>query len=247
MLLTLPLNFGERPCDRTLLALLRDHPRSAILWSAFLVWKDFGIARDDRREVPLDHAQRMASPAVAIIEQFCGWDGLAGAFVEAAITAGFFTLTPVTDTTAELVLVDFFPANHSGARDITNSKLGGIAKGVNAARKGAERSTREQLDMFAQSSHPLLAEHGRAELRSALLFIHQVCNVLRRQKPASAEWQATLTVKALDILNHHNPAAIEAAFKWFIANRDSQEIPPRLDFILDRFDEFVKKGQRDFR
>ena len=145
MLLTLPLNFGERPCDRTLLALLRDHPRSAILWSAFLVWKDFGIARDDRREVPLDHAQRMASPAVAIIEQFCGWDGLAGAFVEAAITAGFFTLTPVTDTTAELVLVDFFPANHSGARDITNSKLGGIAKGVNAARKGAERSTREQL------------------------------------------------------------------------------------------------------
>jgi len=31
------------------------------------------------------------------------------------------------------------------------------------------------------------------------------------------------------------------------SNRDSQEIPPRLDFILDRFDEFVKKGQRDFR
>ena len=145
------------------------------------------------------------------------------------------------------MLVEFFPANHSGARDITNSKLGGIAKGVNAARKGAERSAREQFDMFAQSSHPLLAEHGRAELRSALLFIHQVCNVLRRQKPASAEWRATLTVKALDILNHHNPAAIEAAFKWFIANRDSQEIPPRLDFILDRFDEFIKKGQRDFR
>jgi hypothetical protein len=230
-----------------LLALLRGTPPSSVLWSAFLVWKDFGIARDDRREVPLEERARSSSPAVAIIEQFCGWEGAAGAFVAAAIAARFFTLTPITDNVAELVLVDFFPANHSGARDITNSKLGGIAKGVNSARKGAERSTREQLDMFAKSSHPLLAEHGRAELRTALLFIHQVCNVLHRQKPASAEWQASLTVKALDILNHHNPAAVEAAFKWLIANRESQEIGDRLDFILDRFPEFIKKGQLDFR
>jgi len=247
MNLTLPLNFGERPCDRLLLALLRDTDATLVLWSAFLVWKDFGIARDDRREVPEDPAARQRSSAVAIIEAFCGWRGEPGAFVEAALEAGFFSLVTAGSGVAELVLVDFFPANHSGARDISNSKRGGIAKGVNLARKGAEQDTREQLDFFARSGHSLLDTHGKAELSAALLFIHQICNVLKRPKPASAEWRATLTLKALEVLNRHGETSRDAAFKWFVANRNSQEIPPRLDLVLNEFDSFVTKGLRDFR
>lgn len=246
MNLTLPLNFGERPCDRLLLARLRPATPAAVLWSAFLVWKDFGIARDDRRLVPVAERERRGCSAVAIIEQFCDWQGDPGAFVESAIEAGFFRLAPISAEQAELVLVDFFPANHCAARDISNSKLGGIAKGVNLARRGAEAAADAQLDMFASQRHSLLEAHGKAELREALLFIHQICNVLRLAKPAAAEWQRALTVKALDVLAKHGEPAIESAFKWFVANRGSQEIPPRLDFILDRFEEFVAKGRRDF-
>lgn len=252
MTLTLPLNFGERPCDRSLLALLRVSPadvtmRSVVLWHAFLVWKDFGIARDDRRAVPRDAAARAQSHPVAIIEQYCGWPGDPGAFVEAAIRAGFFTLAPVDDATAELVLVDFFPANHSGARDLSNSKLGGISKGVNIARRTSESAADEQLDFFAKTANPMLDSIGKAELREAVMFVHQLCKILKRNPPASREWAEALTVKALDVLNRNSAQDLDCAFKWLFANRSSQEIPPRLDFLLDRFSDFVAKGTKDFR
>ena len=269
--LTLPLNFGERPCDRSLIAYLRqpgstDHgPRtidhgqqtadngqrttdpSSYLWAAFLVWKDFGIARDDRRTVPLNSADRRVSHPVSIIEQYCGWDGAAGSFVEAAILAGFFLLSPVDEATAELVLVDFFPANHSGARDISNSKLGGISKGVNIARKQSLAAADEQLDFYAKTKNPMLETIGKTELREAVMFVHQVCKILKRNPPASKEWAEALTVKALQVLDHHSSGDIDLAFKWLLSNRSSQEIPLRLDFLLDRFPDFVAKGNKDFR
>ena len=246
MNLTLPLNFGERPCDRMLLALLRDSPPSSVLWSAFLVWKDFGIARDDRREVPLEPSARRASPAVAIIEQYAGWAGDGGDFVEAAITAGFFVLAPAGPDTADLVLLDFFPANHGEARQISNSKLGGIGKGLNLAAARAEGSAKEQLDFFSQNKNPLLESYGKDDLKAALLLVHQVCNMLHRPHPVAEEWRAELTVKALDILSRFSVVDREVAFKWFIANRESPEIPPRIDLVLNSFADFVVKGQRDF-
>ncbi len=247
MNLTLPLNFGERPCDRMLLALLRPHPPAAILWSAFLVWKDFGIARDDRRAVPLSPAGRRQSPAVAIIESFAGHTtGQPGDFVEACITAGFFTLSAVGPDTADLVLTDFFPANHGEARQISNSKLGGIGKGLNLAAARAEGSAKEQLDFFQQTRNPLLDAHSKADLSAALLLVHQLCNMLHRAHPVAEEWQAALAVKALDVLTATAESDREVAFKWFIANRESPEIPPRIDMVLNSFADFVAKGQRDF-
>jgi len=213
----------------------------------FLVWKDFGIARDDRRAVPLDPARRAASQPVAIIEQYCGWEGEPGAFVEYAIRAGFFTLAPVDGGSAELVLVDFFPANHSGARDISNSRLGGVSKGVNIARRVSAAAADEQLDFFAKTSNPMLETIGKTELREAVMFVHQICKILRRNPPASREWAETLTVKALGVLDNHSEADVDCAFKWLFINRSSQEIPPRLDFVLDRFPDFVAKGTKDFR
>ena len=111
------------------------------MWAAFLVWKDLGTARDDRRRVPLDPAARASSPEVSII--------------------------------------------------------------------------------------------------------HQVCNVLHRNPPHAAEWKATLLAKALHILNRHTAADIRHLMRWFVVNRDSQEIPPRLDFILDAFDSFLDRARRE--
>lgn len=248
MNLTLPLNFGERPCDRTLLANFRPpaDQRAGLLWMALRVWKDFGIARDDRRTVPLDEAARRQCQAVAIIEQFIGFEGEAGSFVENAIQAGFFHLVALDEATAELILVDFFPANHSVARDVSNSKLGGLSKGVNIARREAATSAKEQLGLFEQSNSPVLREHGRERVKDALFLVHQICRILRRQPPVAAEWKDTLAGKALTVLDGHTETERETVFKWLAANRNSQEVPPRLDFLLDRFAEFVAKGRRDF-
>ena len=57
----------------------------------------------------------------------------------------------------------------------------------------------------------------------------------------------TLTVKALAVLNATSASDLDATFKWLLANRASQEIPPRLDFLLDRFPEFLSKALKDFR
>ena len=249
--LTVPLNFGERQCDRMLLHELRSSGSSPemkclVRWMAFLVWKDFGIARDDRRSVPVDSVSRAICPAVIIIEQYIGWEGKPGQFVEAAIAAGFFQLVPLDASSAELVLVDFFPANHSHARDITNSKLGGVNKGVNIALRHAETATAEQLTLFQKTRSTLLDAHSKPDLKAALLLIHQICKVLKRPAPIAEEWQEALTVKALDVKKRHGEAAIQDTLRWFVANRDSQEVQSRLDFILDRFDEFAAKGKRDF-
>jgi hypothetical protein len=252
MNLTLPLNFGERPCDRALLANFRVAPgnlerRNYILWMALLVWRDFGIARDDRRTVPQDAAARATSQTVAIIEQFIGFAGEPGRFVEFAIDAGFFTLVPIDEATADLVLVDFFPANHTTARDISNSKLGGISKSVNIARREAEARSKEQLGLFERTDSEAVRKHGKERFKEALFLVNQICRILERQPPVAAEWKDVLVPKALGVLDTHTAEEREVAFKWFVANRASQELPPRMDFILDRFAEFVTKGRRDFR
>ncbi len=252
MNLTLPLNFGERPCDRALLANFKvSHgdliQRNYILWMALMVWRDFGIARDDRRAVPRDAATRAASQPVAIIEQFIGFVGEPGRFVEFAIDAGFFQLIPIDEATADLVLVDFFPANHTAARDISNSKLGGISKSVNIARREADIRTKEQLGLFERTESDVIRQHGKDRVRDALFLVHQICRILGRQPPVAAEWKEALAPKALAVLDTHTEEEREVAFKWFVANRGSQELPPRMDFILDRFAEFVTKGRRDFR
>lgn len=251
MNLTLPLNFGERTCDRALLANLRVRPsdvaaRSITLWMALMVWRDFGIARDDRREVPLDAHERAACQVVAIIEQYIGWEGRPGEFVEAAIKAGFFNLVPTSEQSGDLVLVDFFPSNRSEARQISNSKLGGISKGVNIARRDAEAGAREQLGLFEKSNNPVLQSYSKEQIKEALFLVHQICRILRRQPPVANEWREALAQKAMAVLAAHTEAERDAAFRWFAANRGSQEIPPRLDFILDRFGDFVTHGRRDF-
>ena len=95
--------------------------------------------------------------------------------------------------------------------------------------------------------NPLLETVGKSELREAVMFVHALCKILKRNPPASREWADTLTVKALAVLNATSASDLDATFKWLLANRASQEIPPRLDFLLDRFPEFLSKALKDFR
>lgn len=251
--LSLPLNFGERPCDRVIVGKLSipvDNPqvsRGHVLWALMQIWRDFAIARDDRREVPLDAAARAKDDAVTIIEQFAGWWGEPGAMVEICIAAGFFTIVPLDEARAELVLTDFFPANHGNTRGISNSSLGGIKKSVRLAGEAAEEAAKEQLNLFQASGNELVNEFGAQGLERIMIFVHQLCGVLGRPAPKSNEWKAAIVPKAAQVLNTHMQADIHRSFCWFKANKSSQEIPPRLDFILDTYSTFIEKARKDFK
>lgn len=251
MNLIIPVNFGERQCDRMLLSKLRTSEsnaewRSYLLWMMLQVWRDFAIARDDRRLVPKDERARRQCDAVLILEEYCGWNGDPGKFVQAAIDCGFFQLVSVDAENSELVLVDFFPANHAAAREITSSKLGGISKSINIARRAAQEQSTEQLGLFERTNDPVLKEHGKDRVMSALFLVCQICRILGWKSPESAQWRDSLTVKALAVLDSTTELERELACKWFVANRKSQEIPTRIDFVLDKFGEFVTKAHRDF-
>lgn len=252
-----PLNLGERPCDRALADSLMfsspQHPAAqpleedAVFLMTWRVWKDFGIARDDRRIVPLDPADRALSPPVRIIERYAKWPGKPGAFVQAAIDAGFFLLVKVDAATAQLILTDFFPANRTGASDMNASKIGGSTKARNHAMRQAKTGADEQLQFFRKSDHSLLRDRDATDVKDGLLFIHQLCGVLRKQVPQAQEWQDQLLTKALAVRAALSQEAIERTFTWFIARRGSQEIPDRLDFILDQFVEFSVRAEHEIR
>lgn len=244
--LILPLGFGERPCDRLLSASLSLPPESS-LGLMLRVWRDFAIARDDRRSVPRDPEARASSAAVRIIESFIGWTGEPGAFVAAGVAAGFFTLLPIDEVNCQLVLVDFFPANRSGALDLSASRLGGTAKSVNSAIRKAKAGADEQLDFLRQSGHDLLRGRAEKDVSAGLLFIHQLCNVLKQPVPQAKEWKEELLVKALDVKSGHDAAAIDRTFRWLVLHRGSQEIPDRIDFVLNAFPDFAARAAREIK
>lgn len=247
-MITFPQNFGDRPCDRVFLRKLAAPgcPAAALLWMLFLVWRDFGTARDDRREVPLDPAARADSDAVAILEAYVGWPGAPGRFIETGVAAGFFSLVPVTETAAELILTEFFPANASASSGVSNSELGGVMKSLGKARLLSEAETSDQLRLFEAQGGVVVADASPAQVKAAVLLIHTICNTLRRAKPASEAWKSTLLAKAVHVVKTFPQTDRDLVLKWFVKSRDSQLIPGRLDFVLDQFETFVAPARKTF-
>jgi hypothetical protein len=197
MTLTVPINFGHRQCDRLLVRALATNPgreRETVLWMMFLCWQDYATAREDRRNVPLDASLRAVSPSIVILEEFIGWKAEAGGFVAAAIEAGFFLLTPVTDDEAELILTDFFPAN-AVASNLTNSERGGVSKAFNTGMARAEVAAADQLKLFKAQPGPLLPDASEREIKAAILFVHSISQALRRHPPADDVWKQTILAR----------------------------------------------------
>lgn len=245
--LILPLNFGQRPCDRDLADILAPKANEAevLAWS-LLVWKDFAIARDDRRSIQLAEGLEKAR-TVRTIERFIRWPHGPGGFVIAAIEAGFFSLVRHDTEQAELVLADFFPANRIGAIEVSGSRIGGARKSVRHAKRQAESSVVEQLDFLKRSEHPVLAARSSGDVRAAMLFVHQFCNVLKKPFPQSQEWHAELVGKAVRILTAYDDPQIEKVMTWLVMHRDDQEMQSRTDFLLDAFDSFVERSSKEIR
>lgn len=248
-MISFPQNFGERQCDRVFLRKLGvaapGVPAASLLWMLYLVWRDFGTARDDRREVPLDAAARADSDAVAILEAYIGWPGGPGRFIETGIAAGFFSLVAISEAQAELILADFFPANSSSS-GISNSELGGVMKSLGKARLQSEAETSDQLRLFESQGGVDIPDATPQQVKGGVFLIHSICNTLKRAKPASEAWKSTLLAKAVAVVKEHPDGDRDLVLKWFVKNRGSQLIPTRLDFVLDQFGSFLVQARKTF-
>lgn len=245
--LSLPLNFGHRPCDRLLVRSLcsSEESRFKILWMAYLVWQDFATAREDRRDVPADPAARATSPAVDILESYIQWDGQRGGFVDHAITAGFFLLVPISEEKAELILADFFPANASSKR-ISVAEMGGIGKSFARVVVNAEACASDQLQLFKANNVQPVEGASSKEIKAAATLIHSVCLALKLATPKSEEWKGTLMEKAVHLVREHGHAERECVLRWFIKNRSDQRIPARIDLVLNSFPTFIEEARHAF-
>lgn len=241
----LPLYFGERPCDRQMMAILSEKDADYMLACMVRVWRDFAIARDDRRDVPTDPAARRKCAAVKVIEDFARWSGAAGDLVEAGIEAGFFTLVQVENGTSELILADFYPSNRPNAKSLGSSRLGGINKSVNRAQNEAQREADAQLEIFARSG-ALLEGVPKADVRAGVVLVNMVCGVLKLPRPQAQEWRESLVKKAIEVGKRYDAASIQRLMRWFVANREDPNIPKRMDFVFDRVDEFINQANREF-
>ena len=146
--LILPVQFGERPCDRELVMSLagKGVGKLEALGLMLMVWKDYALARDERRLVPADASARSASPAVRIIEEYIGWKGEGGGFVAAAIEAGFLVLVPHDrDGSLWMVLLDFFPANQAASTGVSQQKNAARERHAKAAEGDAMKQADEPL------------------------------------------------------------------------------------------------------
>lgn len=248
MTLTVPINFGHRQCDRVLIRALAafNLDREAILWKMFLVWMDFGTAREDRRNVPADPADRAASATVAVLEEFIGWKLKPGEFVKAGIDSGFFLLTPVSEDLSELILADFYPANAS-ATTLTNSEAGGISKSLRGVKLKAEAAASDQLTLFRSTGGIPVEGVTEKQVKQALLLVHSICQSLKRASPTDEVWRQTILAKALDLIKETDESERESVIRWFIKNRSSQRIPIRLDLVLDQFKSFIPEAVQTFR
>lgn len=247
MTLTVPINFGHRQCDRVFIRALAafGFDRESMLWKMFLVWMDFGTAREDRRQIPAPEDQRATSATVAVLEEFIGWKGGAGEFIRAGIDSGFFILTPLSEELVELVLADFFPANASATR-LTNSEHGGVMKSYRNVKTKAEAAAADQLTLFRSTGGIAIDGADEKQIKRALLFVHSICQSLRRAAPSDEVWRQTILAKAIEIIKASDERERESVIRWFIKNRDSQRIATRLDLVLDQFTSFIPEAIQSF-
>jgi hypothetical protein len=250
MNLTLPLQFGERPCDRQLILslLALGLGKLEALGLMLMVWKDYALARDESRLVPADPAARAASPSVRIIEEYIGWKGEGGGFIAAAIESGFLVLVPHAREDARwMVLPDFFPANQPAATGVSQQKNAARERHAKAAEGDAMKQADEQMKLFIATKSPVIQGVAQGDAAAALTLIASIANTANVPMPGEGEWRNSLITTAFEAKLRHKPDELRNLYKWLADNRGSEMIPRRIDLILADLPRLIDLARRDYK
>lgn len=245
--MSLPLLFLGRPEDREFIFLVTEEfPNITEDFAAlclFRIWQDFAIQGDRIRSVPYTSEARAGSSTVRVLEDYCGWKragGVTGRMVDLAIASGFLKLVPAGEDLANLVPVEFARIQGKGAGQGGSEVMPWIKGTRRKARLDSEKfavgAVDETLDLFRRNENPILSDLPEERLRHATQLIFQLCRIMKWQRPVDATWTRELLQRADHICTRHGQAAINDRLEWLVGNRDTDEIPPRIDLFLSAWD-----------
>lgn len=240
--ISIPLLFLDRPEDRGFVMLAIERHSSMTHDFArlclFRIWRDFAMQGSRIRTVPMDTAERSTHVTVRVLEEVCDWQqngGKKGSLVELAIESGFLKLVPCGDGVGNLVPLDF-AAMQGGVVAVNQQPAylkGGSATARAAAGKFADRSTEEALDLFRANKNPILSNLSEDRVRVATRLIFQVSRIMGWQQPKSEHWTEELIGKADQLISNTPDSSIQETLAWLSSARHSDEIPGRIDILLD--------------
>lgn len=241
-----PAAFLERPEDRRCLLELEaiDCPREAACLILYRIWADYSTGRSDRRVVQSSIADLASDPEARLMEGFCGWEGLAGTLIIAALNSGFLRYEE-RDGVKWLVCHGFFPINSPWCRDGKSfQKRGGLSRSLQKQANAVDREAQEVETLWDKTGQAEVDGLTAAARGDALRFCMRVSRAMDMPRPTDAEMKSGCLRLAKDILAHGSES-INETLLWLIGNRTSQEIPRRLDQILRDWDRLLEKAKSE--
>lgn len=229
----LPVNFGERFEDRTLLEAARaEGVGRAEAWVAMVrAWQDFATDRSTVRVVPADDVALGGDRTVRVIESYCEWPGAPGRFIELALAAGFMVGQPDGNGGRRLALAGFAEANAKAPDSRTLGRLGGLGRSRTMASRAAQADADDMLELFRRTGHSLVAEMGPDKIHLALVFIGQVARLMRWSHPGDQAFLTALVPKALETLAVLGGER-DLWLAWLVAHREDDSLPGRIDLLF---------------
>jgi hypothetical protein len=240
-----PRSFLERPEDRRFLMELKhlEAPEDSARLYLYRLWADYATGGSDRREITHPEAEIGKDGAVRLLEDFCGWVGVSGDLVRAALAAGFLSIDS-RDGKRALVCTGFFPINSAWCRDGKSmQKKGGLARAAQNQKRATERdaAARETLWLRRNDEFDVTPEQRGAALR----FVMRLCRAVNLATPDDEALRAGPFRKAAEILDRADEATVERTLLWLISNRSEPDIPQRIDQLLRGWDTFVSRAQSE--
>lgn len=239
--ISLPHNFWSRVADRTFIGLLADIQiaRDRARVCLFLLWRDYSQHGGGERLVPLDGTARSRHIAVRILEEACEWPGTPGEMVDAAIAAGVLKLVEVSDTEANLALVDFSATRSAGSGSGGGDSL--ADKGARAATRlrtkaPAERDASDTLGLFESTRMELVEALGQDRLKAALGLLFQISRIMGWKNPEVTAWTREMIEETDALLRGRERTAIDRRLEWLVQAKNDDDVPGRLDLIIKRWD-----------
>jgi|GEM_PF-4387386 len=237
---SLPVIFGTRQVDRLFQRLLLAR-LSLAADSAFGImvrlWQNFAVDPDSEWIVPEDQDGWSTQPPVLLIEEFCHFEGEPGKLVRAGVDSGFLVVAPVDVGRVRIRAKGFDEQNRRAPDAASLGSLGGIARARKHAAKHARTVADEALELFERRGDDLL-KMGPQKIHEGLVIITQITRILRWPEKTDPVFLSKVVPLAIQVRGQFG-AEFEDFLGWLHSNRDCEELPARVDLLLEKAEELL--------